>query len=514
MIENAALWSLSQGDIREPSYQVSMAFDKVYDPNISFARYDDGFLYDDSNLYAYTESDVLQQWDQYAYTDYSDRVLDVNWKRQESRPSNVSLCQCDVVFDNIDDFFTPENETSPLYPHVSPGRPIRVQSGFSGNIVRSFVGLSQGMPRLDEKAKTATFHCIDFLTLLLDMDLSETVMLEDYRVDEILEYIFDLYGLTPNQYVLETGSFDIPFFYAEKDLKLKGIIDDLVTSELGSLTMDETGMIRFTSQDTLIDDVVAEFSTLDNILDGGRRREADLINSVKLKSQVRDVKINQLIFQSTEVFVVPAGESIDVWADFIDPVTQVYDPVYGLTGSFFVVNTVQDGSGADSTDVVLSSSDTFGMAWKGIFSNPTTSPLYITSLVLYGDPAILQDPIFFEAKLDSSVDRFDEALFEYESKYIGSRGNLQTLAGMLLAQYGNYAGLFRLVVRGSPQLQIGDVISVDWYGRTSLCRIVQIENGVSKDGFTQTLYVKDQPTNPFGLYDDDLLYDDNNVYGF
>lgn len=516
MIENSALWALSQGDIRKPTYSVAMSFDKVYDPDISFGRYDDDFLYDEKNLYAFSDSNVLQQWDQYDYTDYSSRVLDtgVTWKRQELRPSNVSLAQLDVTFDNIDDLFTPENTSSSLYPNVSPGRPIRLQAGFSGNNVPQFIGLTQGMPRIDEEAKTATFHCIDFLTLLLSMDLSQTVILENVRVDEILDYIFQLYGLTSDQYVLETGVLTLPFFFAEKNSRLQTVVEDLITAELGSLFMDEFGMIRFTKQETLIDTPVASFSTADNILSGGRRREADLINQVELSSQVRRVRENQLIFESTETVVVPANGSVDVWADFQDPVTQVYDPAYSSVGSYLIVNTASDGSGSNSTAVVLDDSTTFAKSWLGTFSNPTGSPLYIISLVLFGDPAILQDPVFFAAQLDGSVERFGESLFEYESKYVGSSGNLQAWAGLLFSQYGNYAGMFRLEVKGSPQLQIGDVIEVGWYGRESLCRIVQIENSISGDGFVQVLHVKDQPDSPFGLYDDGLLYDDGNVYGF
>lgn len=514
MIPNDIVLAGSQKSIRFPISNVQMAFAKEFDPDIKFLTYDAGEDYDDMNIYASTDSDVLQEWDKYEYIDYSSRVIYVDTYREKYRPHNISLASANVIFNNTDGFFDTDNELSPLYPNVSPGRPIRIQLGFENGLVRQFTGLSDGMPKYDDAQKTVSFYFVDYLYWVLYKDLAETVMLVDKRVDEILEYIFLLYGLSTDQLDLEESALTIPFFYAEKGTVFFQAIKQLIEAEVGSLYMDETGMICFRRQGTGSDDVVAELSTSDSIKPGSyKRRNVDLYNNIKISSTVRKVASNRPIFELGTTEEVPAGGTIDIWADFQDPVVTVDAPTYGSLGSVMTVNTAEDGSGSDSTDVVLDSFYQFGTSYKMTFSNPTGSPLYITSLVLFGTPALAQDPIYVEYELESSVEKYGRYPLEIISSYIGSEANAQLVASVLFSQFGNYSGLARLLVKGTPQFQIDDVIEVDWYGKTRLCRIVAIENQLDKTGFNQILEVADQVSSPFMYYDSEYNYDDGNIYG-
>lgn len=512
MIDDIVLWGMSQKDLRKPTGVLQVAFDKTLDPNIGFLKYDSGMDYDDRNIYASETSDVLQQWDQYIYEDFSDRILEANWKRQETRPASVCLCQADIILDNIDDLFTPENTDSPLFGMLKPGRPLRLSAGFEGRNVRQFIGLTEGLPQIDEKSKQVTFHAIDFLTTILSEPLRRTVILQNQTVDQIIGRVLSDFGLGPQQYDLEPSTLEVPFFYAEKGDKILEAFKDLVTAEIGALFMDETGMIRFLNRGSYSDDVVAEFSTDDNIYDGGRRRETDLINRIELSSEVRRVEPYSLIFESTETITVPPGSIVPVWANIDDPIVSVETPTYDPAGSHIIVNTQSDGQGDNSTDVSVFRMEQFGKSVKLTFRNSTGVPLYITSLVLYGEAARIQDPIYVELVDQGSVDQFGDYLFEYESSYIGSVGNATEVASLLLFSYGLYAGVSRMVVKGSPQLQIGDMVTVDWYGRSRNCRIVSLENSLDKDGFTQVIHAVDVPDRPFFNYDDDSDYDSGNIY--
>lgn len=511
MIENDLLWDLSQKNFRKPTRHVEMSFGKVLDPTIAFLTYDSGMNYDDKNIYRSDTEDVLQQWDQYVYTDYSSRVLDVNWKRVELQPASVAFAQADVVFNNIDNIFSPDNEDSPIYPYVRDSRPIRISAGFEGVNVRQFIGLTQGLPVIDDNAKTATFHCLDFLSVIVDTPITRSVMLVDFTVSEIIEYVLTTFGLVPDQYDIAPSVLKIPFFYLKAQDKCYGALKDLVTAEVGSLYMDETGLVKFLSAGGYTEDVVAEFSTANNIYDLNMRRNSGLINKVKLTSVVRQVVSNVLILEVSGESVFPPGNTI-LWFDLQDPVVSLEEPDYGITGSRMVISTASDDTGVESTDMTIDDFTVFATSVKITFNNPTADSLYLKSLILFGDPAIQTDPINVEMSLDDSIEMYGEYLLELDSEYIGSASNALNVASVVLVNYGRYAGNSRIEVRGTPQLQLGDVLKITKYGVESKARIIQIENTQDTNGFSQTLQLTNVIEKQFLIYDEGMRYDVGNVY--
>src|SRR5690606_40680319 len=62
----------------------------------------------------------------------------------------------DFTLNNYDKYFTPHS-TSPIEEYILPKRPVRLLQGFDGENLQQFVGLTQGMPEVDEMSATASF---------------------------------------------------------------------------------------------------------------------------------------------------------------------------------------------------------------------------------------------------------------------------------------------------------------------------------------------------------------------
>lgn len=93
------------GSVRHVTGQVLISFDKSFDEDVDFFTLDTSLL--DAGDVLQGEGDVLQEWDRYNYVDYSDRMISMEYNRQEDPVSSVALATADVVLDNHDGYFTP-----------------------------------------------------------------------------------------------------------------------------------------------------------------------------------------------------------------------------------------------------------------------------------------------------------------------------------------------------------------------------------------------------------------------
>ena len=193
--------SRANGSVRPLSWQTRISFTKEFLPSLQFFTLDESLL-DGPEVLAPTDSDVITEWDKYVYSDFSSRVISFEWTRQEDVPSSVNLAIADVVLDNHDNFFTP-NGGSEIQNFILPYRPIRLYAGFGNEDLPVFVGLTEKMPVIDSKNKTVSFHCMDFLSALFSRPLDEAVIYQEYRTDQVLDALFQMVGLTSDQYILD-----------------------------------------------------------------------------------------------------------------------------------------------------------------------------------------------------------------------------------------------------------------------------------------------------------------------
>lgn len=461
--------------MRKLSWRLFMSFDKTFDDDIDFFTIEESII-EGGDFIKPEGSDVVQEWDKYVYENYSNRVLGIEWTREVEPYSSLSLAIADITLNNYDDYFTP-GSGSDIADNILPYRPIRLYAGFGKEAIPVFVGLTEKMPVIDEKSKTVSFHCIDYLYSLLNRPLDETVILENARTDEALAEVFEAAGLLSTQYEFEVGYNLIRFFYVEKGTKLIDVVRKLLEAEQGRLYMDENGIIQFKNRQTYTSDSVFRFDAYQNIVGAKKRTEDDIKNVVIIKSKVREVQAKQKYWELQGAISVPAGGSVDIWADFDDPVTTCDDPEYitSAVTSLFTVNSQEDGTGQnDASSVTLSSSSLFSKSFKMTFANSSGAALYITSIELFATPAKVVKEIYVREQDDDSVEKYDERVLEIDNDFFQDETEAQSKAKVLLDDYAEYGAIEEIDVKGTPALQLDDPVIVDLFNRIDDYRISKI----------------------------------------
>lgn len=441
------------------------------------------------------DGNVIQEWDKYDYVNYGHRILDFEYTReQDPYIGGAILSMADLTLDNHDDYFTPGHPNSPIGSYILPWRPVKLFAGFQGQAIPVFVGLIEKMPDVDDRSKTVKIHCIDFMQALFNYPLDEAVMLEDYTTDQIISTLLQLAGLSASQFSLDSGLAVIPFFYAEKGSKLGDSLRDLAEAEMGRIYMDETGTIRFINRTNWLNNTTDVWTfNRANTIEKRTTKDDNIINVVEVTAQAREVQANQKYWQLVTPVLIPHGQSVDIWADFTDPVTGVDDPDYisGATTSLYETNESAAGTG-DTLDgsITLSATQEFSKSFKMTFanSNPDTD-IYITNIELFATPARATKDIYERVQDDTSVTNYHERPLSIDNDYIQDDSTAASLATMIIEDNKNFNPVRELDVVGVPQLQVGDLVRVTDDKTSSRYYVTKIVGKMIQTQFAQTITV-------------------------
>lgn len=485
---------LAQGHVRPLSWALRVSFPKELDPSIGYFTLDSSLL-DGGDVLAPEGTDDILPWDQFDYDDYSDRIVSVEWQREEVFPYSVTQAFADIRLNNYDRYFT-RGSNSPIDTYLLPRRPVRILAGFDNINLPQFVGLTTKVPETDKKSLEATVHAIDFLSYLFEKPIDNTVIYENLKTHQILDNLMQDLGLLPSQYVLEEGFNEIAFFYVEKGQKFGDIVNRLMEAELGSFYMDELGVIRFKNRYRASVSSVYTF-TPRNVIDYSVANEDNIINVVEIKAAVREVQERQVVFTLSERPLL--GATTELFFNFEDPITSLDDV------EFFTANSLEDGTGTDLTgNITVTSVEQFSKAVKVTFTN-SGADAYLTSLTLYGTPAKIARNIYLRVQDDDSVEQFEEQPILIENDYIQSNDAANSIALSLLNYYKDFANTIELNVKGNYALQIGDNIDVLLDDIDATYQITKITNILSGAQFTQKLTGKIHNIPSFFTLDESLL---------
>lgn len=481
---------IAGGNVRPISWGLKAAFEKELDPSVTFFILDSSLL-DGPDILTSSDADVVQEWDKYLYTDYSDRVISVEITQDQTEPFSIVQSMADVVVNNYDGFFTP-NGGSPIEQYILPKRPMRLLMGFNGINLPQFIGLTEKMPELDKASRTATFHLIDFMTFIFDREVDNTAILENVTTAEILDFLFQSVGLLPSQFSLDETSFNrVPYFYVEKGQKLGGIVQELMEAEQGRLFMDELGIIRFLSRQNYNSQPVWKFDD-NRVIDYQVSQADDIINFARIESDVLGRFNNVPLWSASQPILVRAGETTSVWSQYQDPVIAVDTPVTSsveIEGSSF--NDSLDSQGQEPYgNISLQSITNFSKSSLMVFENGGDQDAYIVNLDLWGDAIRVEDTIIAEESDPTSIENFDERRYELKTKYIQDVNSAISKVSILVDDYKDFGSILDIDVKGMPALQIGDVVTVEgdtYNGDFIITKIVQI---MSNSKYAQRLRVK------------------------
>lgn len=507
--------ALANGDVRPNTWGTQISFTKDYDDDVTFFTYDVS-AYDGPDVYAPTSDNPLQAWDKYAYSAFGERVIDMSVTREFTFPYSIVSAIADFTLNNYDKYFTPHS-TSPIEEYILPKRPVRLFQGFDGENIQQFVGLTQGMPEVDERDATASFTAMDFLTQIYEMPIRNTSAMRDVRTDEVLAEIFTQFGLAPSQYDLSKGRNVIKFLFFEKDQLTAGdVIRPLIQAEGGALWLGEDGIIRFRPRLEQPTSPVYSFDE-DSIVSATVTDEDQLINSVIINTDVREVQEWQTVYSKktsdSSLNVIPAFSTYVYQADLQDPLLDAIQPVFGENaGVSWFTAALPDGTPVLSGLSVVST-EMKTNTYEITIANSNGVSVNIDQMSIWGQPAkkISVEPIVYRNKDQDSVDKYEEQVLEISNNFIQSIDAARAFAYTILDEYSEYADMIECEVKGNPAIQLSDIVEVDYLHFDGYYRVVGIRNKLQAGKFTQILKLRKYTPRHWFTYDQSE-YDGTDVY--
>lgn len=482
----ATFHQLAGGSIIPLSWGNKISFTKAFDDTIEFGSWDVS-VWDGTDLFAPTSDDPINFWDYYAYSDFTPKLLGMEWTREIDFPYSVSAAQADFTMNNTDDYFTP-GSGSPIQNYILPKRPVRLLAGYNGDNVQQFVGITEKAPRLDAGDMTASFHATDFLTEIFSLSLTEIVAMQNARTDEVLEAILSQFDISPSSYVFAKGRNVIPFVFFDVDKNAGNAIRELMQAEGGHLWIDEQGIIRFETRLPSVDTPVIILDD-SNVVSLKQSGDIGIINQIKITSDVRKVGDFQKIKSNvtngealdiTESFSIAASGSAPYYLDLDDPCFSVTAPTLGIEDntSWF---TAKDVYGNDVT-VNVTGTVLHTNQYVIFFSNPNAFTVYIDQVELWGEPARVKNTIKYLAKDQESIDKYElQALGGDEgitNHFFGNWSNCESFAQTIIDAYSEFNPTIEAEIIGDYSLQLGDVVQLQVTGEDEQYRITSITTQV------------------------------------
>lgn len=509
----------AQGQVIPLDWGLRISFDKAYDDDIVFAQYDVSAYDDPTSLYSPSVDNPIQFWDYYEYLDYTARVIGMEWTREIEFPYSVAAAMADFTVNNFDDYFTP-NSGSPIDEYIIPKRPVRLLAGYrNASLLQQFVGITETTPVRDENAKTASFHALDFLSEIFDTELKGIIAMQDVTVDEVLDAIFQQFGLDSDSYVLAKGRNVIPFVFFDMSENAGNAIRQMMQAEMGNLWIDEQGIIRFEPRLSVTDEPVMVFDD-SNVIDITSTGDDDIINWVKITSDVREVQPYQPVFSNAReagvaftpsgtTFVIAANSSRDYPADLTDPCLTVEEPTFGEASnvSWFTAVKADGTPVGSSVSVTGSSLDT--NQFVTTIQNNNSFDIEIDQMELWGEPAKVVNTIRYEAKDQASIDKFEAKILDITNNFFGNESNCDSFSETIIDAYSEHDPIIQMNVKGDFSLQLSDVIQVNARSYNDTYKIIGTTNVLN--GYRCTIKAQRYHPRPWGRYDISL-YDDGAVY--
>lgn len=483
--------SYARGDVRPHSWGARISFSKAYDDDITFFTLNQSAL-NGVDILGTTADNPLAAWDYYEYKDYTDRIVFMSWDRTLEFPFSIASARADFQLANTDKYFTP-NSASPIASYILPKRPVRLLSGFKNMIIPQFVGLTQGMPSVNDRDGTATFTALDFLTQIYDMPIRNTLLMTNVRTDEVLAQIFSDFGLTPSQYDLAKARNTIPFLFFTREQQTAGdVIRELMEAEGGMLWLDEEGVIRFKPRLEQPTIPVYELNASE-IVDIEVAEDTRIINQVIFSGEVRKLAGYQNIYSKIdggEQNIIPAGQTVSFFANLENPSINIVVPTSGEQDgtSWFQATNL---AGTNVGGVTVASVYSFTNTYKIDFTNSNGFDVDIARLELFGNPAKVFKTIKEKIiEYQPSIDKYEANPVFINNNFIQTESQMESLALTILDDYAEYASILNAEVKGNPALSLGDVVTVNYKQYTGMYRIIGISSSLQQGKATQTLKLR------------------------
>lgn len=410
-------------------------------------------------------------FDRYQYSDYTPYLMSWGVDRKIGNlPYGVIVANADIELDNTSKLFLPGFDAT-IGAYILPERPLKISTGFGGESIQLFVGFSE-QPQNTLVRRITKLHAYDAVNYLLQRDATSSTYQDQYT-HQIIEAELLAAGFTAGQFVLETSLQQKIGFFSPYGMTVGEAISALVEAEQGLFFADEAGILRFWNRQHLPNNTTSRATFNYSRLEDLQFDSAPVINDVIVRSTPRSVGAHQRVWELSAPVLVPAGGSIDVFADFSDefgplPVTAITAPTYNaLNDSNYLTNMKEDGTGeAGNSYITRTSTQLFGNSYRVTFSNSFTSPVYITEMALFGTPAKVKVIIEERYTNNTSIDSYGRnpqnlgQPLEISNNAIQDADTARAIGYILVNDYSTPRTRYRARAFAHPHLQIGDVVTL------------------------------------------------------
>lgn len=438
---------------------------------------------------------AINDADAFVYFDETERVIRLEYERYLLEPLGGSaIAMADVVLDNTDLRFTPDYNAT-IGTAIRPNRPIRMFLGFEVQGQVKVIPIIEGLtlqPQEDKLRRIVKITAYDFMKSLNETPLESSIY-TDQRSDQIIADILADAGIGASNYELDEGLNTIGFAWFEKGQTAGDRIRQICEAEEGIFYQDEMGVLHFENRDKYSQ---APYTTsvwdIDpgDILEWKQSYSSPIINRVIIRGAPRSVKGESEIWRNGVEETIASGDTLTIWADFEDPVSDITQPA--ATTDYTAFDTT-GGAGVDITaDISIAAIDEFAKAAKMQITNNNAGTAYLNLLKLRGTPATVDYEIKEVFQDDDSITDYNEHQKEINNPFIDKRAFAENMAQNIVRRHKLPTDVLKLKIKGVPQMQLRDRVRVkdQDLGTYTEYRVTGIQGVWEPSLFTQTLTLR------------------------
>ena len=385
-----------QNGVIQPKPGCLISWPKNIDPSVKFFQLDHSYLDGPDKLKG--SGDTVTFFDVYDYQDETEYVKNFRvTKKISNRPWGVIMATADIELNNTTRRFTPGFDPVIGDFTTLPDRPIKLSVGFNGEFIKLFTGYAD-RPDHQLVKRITKITAYDAMTYLSTVK-SHLGAYVDTPMHEIIEDILIEQGFALDQFNIEPSLQQPIGYYMPKGKYVTKIFEEFCAAEGYLMHADEDGIIQGWNRLHFLGDRDTVWTFNYSNMSDISWSSAPIINSAEFEAKpLKPAAWNKLYETDStpDDRMIPPGASADIFAQFKDdlgtfPAISVETPVYissAAGGSSYSTNLSKDGSGpTGSSNISLTSVYNFGNEYRMTFANSSDTPIYITKIQLFGQPA-------------------------------------------------------------------------------------------------------------------------------
>jgi len=484
---------------RNLSYYCRISWTRSYDPNVTFAVVGTSVV-GGTDIIKGDSDEYITESDKFYFDNETEYAISLEYERSIEEPNGgILVALADIVLDNTSKRFTYGYDgTIGLY--IKPQRVVKIGVGFNETILPVFKGVATEVEETRAK-RELHLHCQDYLNTFATYKM-DSVIFNNLRSDEVIEKILIDIGFNETQYQLDCGLNTIEFAWFNSENNVADVIKEICEAEEAIFYQDENGILRFENREhySYGPHLGTQFYLdADDIIE----MEYDynkVYNKCKVTATPREVLDSEVIVWENDWQEIGPGESVTFTASFSYtnedetsesvPCASLVTPVEGTD---YISVDISENSMAEFVELV--SIEKYAESATLVFRNTHASKTaYLSTLQLRGVPAIKKATIEESYEDATSIAIYGEKLLPIDNNYIDNATYAQEMAKKVVQKYSNPLQRLKVTIRGIPQLQLRDTISITDPDTSvaKLYRLMAISGSITvNDGFIQTLTLRE-----------------------